>query len=211
MNGQVVDFERGYIVFASGDAFKVAPTATIVDDLTGAPPRYAISPGTFAVATLDAATALVTSIRISSKPIPEGTPAAQVPRQFVSAASKPQPNPDLAPPRVSYESKLSRDVLVTVSVEVPPETPYSDDIYIATDSSGWDAQAIKMQRVDGRHFRIQIHLRGGVEFHYLFTRGSWQSVERDKSGLRRQPRFLSVPGGDFMVVNLTVYRWADIL
>lgn len=210
VNGQIVDCEKGYIVFASGDAFKLAPDATIVDDASGAAPAYAITPGLYAVAELDQSTALVTSVRTSVRPLPQGTPAAKVPQQFVAVASARVPNPDLAPPPVRYTSALSPDVLVTVTVEVPPDTPYTDDVYITTDSSGWNAQAIKMQRIDGRHFRILVHLKGGAEFHYLFTRGSWQSVERDRSGLQRSPRFLQVPGGDSMTVSLTVFRWADL-
>jgi hypothetical protein len=210
INGQMVDIERGYIVFASGDAFKLSATPEIVDDATGAAPAYAVTPGLYAAATLDPMTALVTSVRLSPRAMLGGTPASLVPRQYVAAVSPQQPNPDLAPPAVSYTSKLSPDVLVTIGVEVPPETPYTDDIYVTTDSSDWNAQAIKMQRIDGRHFRIQIHLKGGSEFHYLFTRGSWQSVERDRSGLQRSPRFLAVPGGDSMVLSLTVFRWADV-
>ena len=167
-------------------------------------------PGLYAAASLDQATSLVTSVRLSTRPFAAGTPAAQVPRRFVAVASPRQPNPDLAPPPVLYASKLSPDVLVTIGVEVPADTPYADDIFLTTDSSGWNAQAIKMQRVDGRHFRIQIHLKGGAAFHYLFTRGSWQSVERDRSGLQRSPRLLAVPGGDSMVLSLTVFRWADV-
>jgi len=210
VNGQIVDLERGYVVFASGDAFKLAPDATIVDDATDAAPAYAVVPGVYALAALDQTSALVTSIRTSQRPLPGGVPAAKVPRQFVAVASPRLPNPDLAPPPVQYRSKLSPDVLVTITVEVPPDTPYADDVYITTDSSGWNAQAIKMQRIDGRHFRILVHLKGGAAFHYLFTRGSWQSVERDRSGLQRTARYLEVPGGDSMNVSLTVFRWADL-
>ena len=209
-SGQVVDLERGYIVFASGDAFKLAPAVRIVDDRTGIAPTYAIAPGIFASIAIDPTTALVTDVRTSLDPLAEGMPIAQIPRAFVSAASSPKPNPDLAPPPMRFHSQLSNAVRVTIDVEVPPETPLGDDIYITTDSSGWNAQAIKMQRVNGRHFRIQVDLKGGTQFRYLFTRGSWQSVERARSGLARDPRTLFVPGGDSMVLDATVYRWADI-
>ena len=210
IDGQIVDYERGYLVFSSGDAFKLSQDAMVVDDATGAPPGYAIVPGLYAAAELDESSALVTSVRIAAHPLLGGTPAAQVPKQYVSVASPLVANPDLAPPPVRYVSKLSPDVLVTITVEVPADTPFGDDIYLTTDSSGWNAQAIKMQRIDGRHFRIIVHLKGGAQFHYLFTRGSWQSVERDRSGLARAARFLQVPGGDAMTVSLTVFRWADL-
>ena len=209
-SGQIVDLERGYIVFATGDAFKLDPSVRIVDSVTGVAPSYAIVPGVFASITIDQTSALVTDVRTSLRPLPEGTSIAKVPQSLVSVASSPKPNPDLAPPPVLFRSTLSNTVRVTIDVEVPPETPLGDDIYITTDSSGWNAQAIKMQRLDGRHFRIQIDLKGGTQFRYLFTRGSWQSVERARSGLARDARTLFVPGGDSMVLDASVYRWADL-
>ena len=210
VSGQLVDLEKGYVVFSSGDAFKLAPDVAIVDDATNLPPPYPVEPGLYALASLDPSTATVTSIRLSRTPLPGGTPAASIPHEYVAEVSSPQPNPELEPPRAIYTSKLSADVLVTITVQVPAETPFLDAIYIATDSSDWNAQAIAMQRIDGRHFQISIRLKGGTEFHYLFTRGSWKTVERDRSGLQRTARLLSVPGGDSMLVNATVYRWADI-
>ena len=209
-SGQVVDLERGYIVFATGDAFKLDPAVRIVDIDTGIAPSYAITPGVFASITIDPTTALVTDVRTSLDPLAEGMPIARIPHALVATASSPQPNPDLAPPPTTFHSQLSTAVRVTIDVDVPPETPLGDDIYITTDTSGWNAQAIKMQRVNGRHFRIQVDLKGGTQFRYLFTRGSWQSVERARSGLARDPRTLFVPGGDSMVLDATVYRWADI-
>ena len=209
-SGQIVDLERGYIVFATGDAFKLDPAVRITDDKTGAAPSYAIIPGVFGSITIEPTTALVTDVRTSLDPIAEGIQIAQIPHTLVSVASKSQPNPDLAPPPVTLHSQLSSAVRVTIDVEVPPDTPLTDDIYITTDSSGWNAQAIKMQRINGRHFGIQVDLKGGTQFRYLFTRGSWQSVERARSGLARDPRTLFVPGGDSMVLDATVYRWADI-
>lgn len=210
VSGQVIDVERGYVVFASGDAFKLAPSATVVDDTTGQLPTYAMDPGIYAVATLDANTGLVVGLRTSRSPLSQGTPAAQVPRRYVIVASSPKPNPDLIPPRAAYQSVLSKTVGVTVTVAVPPETPFSDDIYMTTDTSGWNPQAIKMQRLDGQHFRIQMELPGGTLIHYLFTRGSWSSVERDQAGLQRKPRTLFVPGEDVRIIDATVYRWADL-
>ena len=61
--------------------------------------RYRLRPGLYAAASLDQATSLVTSVRLSTRPFAAGTPAAQVPRRFVAVASPRQPNPDLAPPR----------------------------------------------------------------------------------------------------------------
>jgi len=210
VNGQVIDIERGYVVFSSGDAFKLAPNAEIVDDISGTTPTYQLTPGIFAVATLDPSSGLVLSLRTSHRPLSAGTPAAQIPRRYVVAASSPRPNPDLVERHALYTSVLSKAVAVTVTVAVPPETPFNDDVYMATDTSGWNPQAIKMQRLDGLHFRIQMDLRGGTEIHYLFTRGTWNNVELDRAGLQRKPRDLFVPGGDSQIVDATVRRWADL-
>jgi len=118
-------------------------------------------------------------------------------------------NPELRSSKSIYKSKLSAQTIVTVTVDVPPETPIGDDVFMATDSSGWNAQAVKLQRIDGRRFRVRVGLSGGTQFHFLLTRGSWQTVERERSGLVRAARTLFVPGSDSMVVDLTVYRWAD--
>ncbi|HXM19341.1 MAG TPA: hypothetical protein VN934_11110 [Candidatus Tumulicola sp.] len=210
VNGQVIDFERGYIVFSSGDAFKLAANVSLVDEATGAAPSYAIAPGLFAVAYLDTESASVTSVHFARKPLPQGTPAADVPRKYVAQLSPSQPNPDLAPRAATFQSKLSKDTLVRITVQVPPNTPFTDDVYITTDTSGWNPQAIKMQKADGLHYYIEVRLKTGTEFHFLFTRGSWKSAERDRAGLERKPRSLVIEGADAMRVDPTVYRWADL-
>jgi len=210
INGQVIDLERGFIVFSSGDAFRLAPDVTIVDDATGAPPLFALDPGFYAVASLNASTDLVETVRVSQRPLPQGTPAAQIPHHYAVEASPYKNNPELIPRKGEYENRLSKYTTVTLVVEVPADTPFTDDVYLATDTSGWNAQAIKLQRADGLHYRIQVDLSAGTDFHYLFTRGSWKSVERDQSGLERAPRELYVPGGAASVIEAHVYRWADL-
>lgn len=210
LSGQIVDLENGFIVFATGDALKLAPGATIADYASGGTPAYAIAPGIYAVATLDATSGEVQMVRTSRKPLSIGTPAALVPRRYVIAVSSPKPNPDLAPRQGLHPSILSKAVTVTVTVSVPANTPFSDDVYMSTDTSGWNAQAIKMQRLDGLHFQIRMELRGGSDIRYLFTRGTWNTVERDRAGLQRKSRSLFVAGGDAQIIDATVYRWADL-
>ena len=210
LTGQIVDLERGYIVFTTGDALRLAPGSTVVDANTEQPPAFALTPGLYASVVIDTTTGLVASVRVSHKPIPAGLPVDQVPRQFVAVASSPVPNPDVNPPPSLTKSVLSGDVLVTVKVTVPPNTPFGDDVYLATDTSGWNALAIKLQRLDGRRFGITFHLAFGSTFHYLFTRGSWHTVERDRAGLERPARTLQASGSDSLTIDATVYRWADL-
>jgi len=210
VSGQVIDLERGYLVFASGDAFRLSKDARIVDSATGAAPTYDVVPGVYAVASLDPMSAQITLVRTSLSALAVGTPAAQIPRRFVAIASSPQPNPDLAPPQGVYTSRLSRNTLVTFTVQVPPNTPFADDVYMTTDTSGWNPQAIKMQRVDGLHFRIELSLAGGTRIAYLFTRGTWGTVERDRAGLERSARRIFVSGADQQLVDAQIFRWADL-
>ncbi|MBV8172174.1 MAG: hypothetical protein JO219_09635 [Candidatus Eremiobacteraeota bacterium] len=209
VNGQVIDIERGFIVFTTGDALRLAPDAQLLDDASGKPLASTPLPGMFAAATLDATNGLVTAVRFSHKPIERGTAVAQIPRQYVVQASTPAPNPELAPPPAKYHS-LSGETLVRIVVEVPPNTPFTDDVFMTTDTGGWNPQAVKMQRQDALHFFIELRLRTGSEFHYLFTRGSWNSAERDRNGLERAPRDLVIEGSDLLSIDTTVYRWADL-
>lgn len=210
VTGQIIDIERGFIVFTTGDALRLADGAAFVDAVTGAPLTARPGPGMYALATIDTASGAVTSVRFSRSPIAQGTPVADVPRKYVVQASPTQPNPELAPPHTLYTSKLSRDTLVRVTVQVPPNTPFTDDVFMTTDTSGWNPQAIKMLRQDALHFFIEMRLKTGTEFHYLFTRGSWKSAERDRNGLERDARDLFVAGSDVLRVDATVYRWADL-
>lgn len=208
--GQVIDLENGYVVFSTGDALKVAVTLRVLDATTGTMPTYSLQPGFFAMAIVDASSGHVVELRTSMKPLTGGADVAEIPRHFVVAASSPKPNPDIAPSRAVHTGVLSKTVAVSLSVAVPPNTPFSDDVYVASDTSGWNAQAIKMQRIDGLHFAIQLELHAGTQIHYLFTRGSWDTVERERSGLQRKARTLFVPGGDAQVIDATVQRWLDL-
>ncbi|MBV8222115.1 MAG: hypothetical protein JO293_02035, partial [Candidatus Eremiobacteraeota bacterium] len=73
VNGQVIDIERGFIVFTSGDALRLAPSAAMLDDASGATLTSMPGPGIYAAATLDTASGLVVSVRFSHKPLTAGT------------------------------------------------------------------------------------------------------------------------------------------
>jgi len=210
VTGQVIDIERGFIVFTTGDALRLADNVVLLDAATGAPVTATPAPGIYAIATIDTTSGTVTSVRFSKSPIAQGTPVADVPRRYVVQTSPAQPNPELAPPKSSYTARLSTDTLVRITVQVPPNTPFVDDIFMTTDTSGWNPQAVKLERQDATHFFIEMRLRTGSEFHFLFTRGTWSKAERDRNGLEPDARDLYVAGSDLLRVDSTVYRWADI-
>ena len=100
-------------------------------------------------------------------------------------------------------------MLVTFVVQVPPYTPFTSSIYIATDQSGWNAQAIPMDRVDALHYQITRRFNSGTVFRYLYDRGSLQSQEIAQNGLARTPRSVVVTDADVRVIRDTVYAWQD--
>ncbi|MBV8490144.1 MAG: hypothetical protein JO199_06395, partial [Candidatus Eremiobacteraeota bacterium] len=125
-------------------------------------------------------------------------------------------NPDLAPhtpePGASFNplrTYSGRPVLVTFTVEVPPETPMTASVYMTTDASGWNPQAVPMDRIDALHYSITRRINSGTVFRYLYDRGSFQSQETAENGLQRTPRELVLPDADVRTVKDTVYAWMD--
>jgi hypothetical protein len=207
--GQVIDVERGYVVFANGDALRLAADARVIDVHTEQVVA-SVQPGEYGAATLDASGS-VALLEISETPFVSGVSIDDIPRADVVQLSPPRANPDLAsniPPLTP--SKLTKSETITITAFVPSTTPFTADLYITTDTSGWNPQAVKMARIDGRRFRVAMDVLPGTQFRYLFTRGSWSSVESDRAGLRRSPRSLYAQGAVAMDVDATIQRWIDL-
>jgi glycosidase len=73
----------------------------------------------------------------------------------------------------------SRDVKVAIAVTLPSTTPPGDTVFIAGDFQGWDPGATPMTKVDDRTWTILLPFREGDAPQYKFTRGSWETVEKD--------------------------------
>ncbi|HXW76166.1 MAG TPA: hypothetical protein VEJ20_02020 [Candidatus Eremiobacteraceae bacterium] len=206
--GQVIDLERGYVVFANGDALRLATDATVIDVRTNRSLTF-VQPGEYGAATLDASGA-VELLQIADTPFAQGIPIEQIPRADVVQLSPAKANQDLASNIPPITSKLTKTEVVTITAFVPSTTPFTDDVYITTDTSGWNPQAVKMARIDGRRFRAIMDVLPGTQFQFLFTRGSWSTVESDRAGLRRAPRTLYAAGAVALDVDATVQRWIDL-
>ena len=216
VTGQLLAYESGYVFFTTGDGFRVAPGVTIHDAKTGGPTAIAPAPRVWARATFDAS-GTVTELDLSRDPLPPQGSFADV-AHYAVALSSPVPNPDLlnavetpAPGQtmVAVQSFSGRPVLVTFIVQVPPYTPFTASVYISTDQSGWNAQAIPMDRVDALHYEITRRFNSGTQFRYLYDRGSLQSQEVAQNGLARTPRQLLVTDADVRVIRDTVTAWQD--
>jgi hypothetical protein len=216
VSGQLLAYQQGYVFFTTGDGFRVARDIVIHDAKTGGPTSIAPAPRIWARATFDPS-GTVTELDLSRDPLPPQGSFDDVTR-FAVAFSTPAPNPD----RLAYQPTPAPDqtsgptqhftgqpVLVTFIVQVPPVTPFTSAVYITTDQSGWNAQAIPMDRIDALHYQITRRYPSGTIFHYLYDRGSFQSAEIAQNGLQRTPRNLVVPDADVRVVHDTVSAWQD--
>lgn len=218
VTGQLLAYQDGFVFFTTGDGFRVAPGIVLHDAKSGGPAKIEPAPRVWARATFDAS-GTVTELDLSKTPLPPEGSFNDVAR-FAVAASSPQPNPDLlayaptpppnANPNILAQTFTGRPVLVTFIVQIPPNTPFTTGVYITTDQSGWNAQAIPMNRVDALHYEITRRYPSGTVFHYLYDRGSFQSKEVAQNGLDRAPRNFVVPDADVRVIRDTVYAWQDI-
>jgi hypothetical protein len=217
VSGQLLAYQGGFVFFTTGDGFRVAHDIVIRDAKTGATTPIHPAPRIWARATFDS-TGTVTELDLSRDPLPPQGSFDDVAR-FAVALSSPVPNPDLlayaptpapgAPENVAVQHFSGRPVLVTFIVQVPPYTPFTASVYITTDQSGWNAQAIPMDRIDALHYRITRRINSGSIFRYLYDRGSLQSQEIAQNGLARAPRNLVVRDADVLTMHDTVTGWQD--
>ncbi|MGB6517279.1 MAG: hypothetical protein WBE79_02085 [Candidatus Cybelea sp.] len=217
VSGQLLAYQEGYVFFTTGDGFRVAHDIVIRDAKTGAATAIHPAPRIWARATFDS-TGTVTELDLSRDPLPPQGSFDDVAR-FAVALSSPVPNPDLLayaqtpapgePETVAVQHFSGRPVLVTFIVQVPPYTPFTASVYITTDQSSWNAQAIPMDRIDALHYRITRRINSGTIFRYLYDRGSLQSQEIAQNGLARAPRNLVVRDADVLTMHDTVTGWQD--
>ena len=212
ITGQLLAYQDGFVFLTSGDGFRLAPNVTILDENTKTPAKRAPRVRDYARITFNAAGQVV-EIDLSDKPYPMG-PLPDYVQQFAVTASSPYPNPELAGPPPTTSNGVAKTfsgkpVLVKFEVQVPATTPISAQIYIATDVSDWNPQAIQMDRIDALHFVAIRRMASGTVLHYLYTRGSLQTEERGANGLSLRPRELVVNDSDTNSTNSIVAAWAD--
>ncbi|GAC1349070.1 MAG: hypothetical protein NVSMB19_02450 [Vulcanimicrobiaceae bacterium] len=203
-SGQLLDDRNGFVFFTTGDGFRLDPAVKIDDARTGGPTTLAPTTRTYARATFDSATGRVVELALSARKLPDEARYEDI-KRFAVALSTPAPNPDLR----GGEGLSGKPVLVTFTVEVPSRTPFADAVYVATDTSGWSATAIRMNRIDALHYRVSRPFASGTRFLYRYTRGSWRSAERGQNGLEVSPRPFVVVNADVKSKNDIVYSWGD--
>ena len=211
ITGQLLAYQDGFVFFTTGDGFRVAPNVTTSTSKRSSP-RSKSEARDYARAVFNEAGQVV-EIDLSSKPYPVG-PLPDAAQAFAVTASSPYPNPELAGPVRTSSNGVpvtftGKQVLVKFQVQVPVNTPLTAQIYIATDVSGWNPQAIQMDRIDALHFVAVRRMASGTVLYYLYTRGSLQTQERGPNGLALLPRELKVNDSDTNSTNSVIAAWAD--
>jgi hypothetical protein len=212
ISGQLLAYQDGYVFFTTGDGFRLAPDVAILDEQTKQPAKRAPAPRDYARAVFNDAGQVV-ELDLSYKPYPVG-PLPDAVTAFAVTASSPYPNPELAaPPQTSSngvaETFSGKQVLVKFQVQVPPTTPINAEVFIATDVSGWNPEAIQLDRIDALHFAVVRRMASGTVLHFLYTRGTLQTEEVGPNGLSLKPRTLTVNDSDTNSANNIVAQWAD--
>jgi hypothetical protein len=204
-SGQLLDYRDGFAFFTTGDAFRVDPSAKIDDAATGGPTALVPETRTYARASFDEGSGGIVELALSRTKLPDEASYQEI-KKFAVVLSTPYANPDLARGGEGFNGK---PVPVTFLVEIPPKTPFSEQIYLSTDASGWSATAVRMDRVDALHYRVVRSFSSGTRLLYRYTRGSWQSADVGQDGLAIKPRVLVVPNADYLVKRDVVYYWQD--
>jgi hypothetical protein len=204
VTGQLLDVRNGFVYFTSGDAFKLAAALRIADYDTGKPTTLQPRAKLFARAIIDPATKLVVELDLTRRHLPDDAGYAAVAQQFTQTKATTAPAPEIVGQRIS-----GKEVAVTFTVTVPPTTPLNAEVYISTDASNWNPQAIKMDRIDGQRYRATRRFASGTRFFYRVTRGTWNSVERGQNGLEAPAHEYFTKEVDAQGRDVTVYSWSD--
>ena len=196
VHGRVLTIGHGYLVFTTGDAVRLGP-ATVV------PPGVGL--GTLVRVTIAQTTRAI--VRVEAEPGDELSgeiDAAYLPRQYVVV----DPPSAQDPTRQQHSAAGGPPVTVTIGVTVPGNTPLGDDVYLSTDRTNFNPYELRMTRLDGQRWLISLQLAEGSTLRYLFSRGSFATVERDRSGGIANPHSVTAERG--AQTHDTVARWADI-
>jgi len=106
----------------------------------------------------------------------------------------------------------AREVTVTFTVTVPPNTPPDEVVHIAGDFQGWDPAATPMTRVDEATWEITLVFPEATSLQYKYARGTWLAVEKDAGCAEIPNRELTVQHGEdgTLIQADVVEKWRDV-
>jgi hypothetical protein len=194
--GQVLVVDHGYLVFTTGDAVRIDPAFTF--------PRVKL--GQYVRVLIDTSTRTITSAEVAPHSLADGDiEAAKLPRAYVVASERSRRTETGGGSTVG---QFVHPVTVTITVQVPDNTPLGDDVYLATDRTNFSPAEVRMTRADARTWTTSLQLGSGTQLRYEFTRGNFATIERDKRGGIVEPRPLNA--ADNLQTHDTVAHWADL-
>jgi hypothetical protein len=201
--GQLLDVRPGEVFFTTGDVFATVEPLRIIDADTGLPTSKTPAVKMFARATFDPASHKIVELAITRRRLQMSTSEAQI-ADFALPVTNGDKAPELAGPAIT-----GKQVAVVFEVTVPPTTSLTDEIYISTDVSQWNPEAIRLDRTDAYRYRAVRYFASGTKFAYRVTRGTWNSVERGEDNLDAPAHNFFVREVDSLVARVTVYHWSD--
>jgi predicted alpha/beta superfamily hydrolase len=102
------------------------------------------------------------------------------------------------------------DVPVEFFVTVPKDTDAKATLYIAGSLEAvgnWKTEGLPLKRLDDGRYHAKVQLPDGARLEYKITRGSWETVEKNKDGGEIPNRQLTV--GPDLKVEIEVQAWAS--
>ena len=192
VRGRYLTCERGFIVLTNGAALRLQSDAIAFKGKLGETIRLHVDASTHAVSAVDRAPreALPGEIEIGAIPAGFATALAEAPAHGAANGTA-----------------AAATVTVTIVARVPDDTPLGDDVYLSTDRSGFSPNELRLVRVDSRYWTVDVTLPQGSALHYRFTRGSFATGERDRSGALVLPHALTATPK--LRTADTIERWAD--
>lgn len=196
VRGRFLAFANGYLVFTTGDALAVEAAFH---------PPAGLRLGVEIRAALDPLSHRVASIEVTDRSAPGDVDIDKLPREYV--AVDPRSARATASPAPAASGTQAASATITINVRVPGSTPASDDVYVSTDRSNFTPAEIRMVRLDAGHWSAQLRVPAGSTLRYDFSRGSFSTIERTRTGAIVTPRMLTATDGE--KTDDTVESWAD--
>jgi predicted alpha/beta superfamily hydrolase len=100
---------------------------------------------------------------------------------------------------------------ITFDVAVPLETAANAEVWISGNDEAlgkWSGTGLKLSRTPDGRYTGTVSVPADTTIEYKVTRGTWETVEKDREGKEIPNRTLKV-GTKKQRVTLTVARWAD--
>ncbi|WP_175420122.1 glucodextranase DOMON-like domain-containing protein [Marinitoga sp. 1154] len=112
------------------------------------------------------------------------------------------------PAEIKTKAQPGEKAKVIFEVNLPQNTPISDSIYIVGNFNNWDPGQLEMER-KGNKAVYTLDTEVGKRLEYKYTRGNWDTVEKDENGEEISNRVLIVTDTEQLQID-KIASWRDI-